>query len=84
MEEIIRIIYQDKGPMIVKAKIKMRRSHYFCDGELCNLDNLCDYTLTNPCDEINCELPRNTQVRCLIVIKSGLFISSYLKHNKLI
>lgn len=84
MEEIIRIIYQDKGPMIVKAKIRMGRSHYFCDGELCDLNNLCDYTLTNPCDEINCELPRDTQVRHLIVIKPRLFISSYLKHNKLI
>lgn len=84
MEGIIRIIYQGEGPMIVKARIKMRGSHYFCDRELCDLDNLCDYTLTNPCDEIDRELPRNTQVRYLIVIKSGLFISSYLKHNKLI
>ena len=83
MEEIIRIIYQGEGPIIVKARIKMG-SYHFCDGELCDLDNLCDYTLTNPCDEIDRELPRNTQVRYLIVIKSGLFISSYLKHNKLI
>lgn len=60
MEQIIRIIYHSKGLMIVKARIKMGRSYYFCDGELCDLDNLCRYTLGHPCDKINCELPENT------------------------
>lgn len=86
MEQIIRIIYHGKGLMIVKAriKIKMGIDYYFCDGELCDLSNLCRYTLGHPCDKINYELPENTRVRCLIVIKPRLFISSYLKHNKLI
>lgn len=69
--------------MIVKAGIKIGSSE-FCNEELCDLNNLCDYTLVNPCDEIDYKLPKNIQVMYLTVIKSGLFISSYLKYNKLI
>lgn len=83
MEEIIRIIHLGKSPMIVKAGIKIGRSE-FCNEELCDLNNSCDYTLVNPCDEIDHKLPKNIQVMYLTVIKSGLFISSYLKYNKLI
>lgn len=84
MEEIIRITHLGKIPMIVKAGIKIGRNG-FCDAGLCDLSNLCDIlSVVNPCDEIDYKLPKDTQVTYLTVIKPGLFLSSYLKHNKLI
>lgn len=83
MEEIIRTIQINDHQIIVKAMIDERTSK-FCDSEVCELDDLCDLTLRNPCDEIDYRLHKGIYVRHLIVIKPGLFISSYLKHNKLI
>lgn len=83
MEEIIRTIQMNDHQIIVKAMIDGRTSK-FCDSEIRELDDSCNLTLRNPCDEIDYRLPKGIQVRHLIVIKPRLFISSYLKHNKLI